>query len=176
MLTNNQGLITRLNASLPNPEPFPNITLASDWDVTNEIACGLQTMQQLFTLQHVKGHQDSNTEYAGLSLKAQLNVNADAEAGFFQSMYPGQGPSIPRLPSDAAQLHLNGKVICARLKQQIREAATVPDYLSYVAKRFQWDSTVEDTIDWQAYTQATMHPDYKILQRSSSNSTMDKSI
>jgi hypothetical protein len=32
-------------------------------------------MKQIPTLQHVKGHKDSNTEYAALSLEAQLNVD-----------------------------------------------------------------------------------------------------
>jgi uncharacterized ferritin-like protein (DUF455 family) len=49
-------------------------------------------MKQVPTLQHVKGHQDLNTEYAALSLEAQLNVDADAEAGFFQCAYPAQRP------------------------------------------------------------------------------------
>ncbi len=111
-------------------------------------------MKQLPTLQHVKGHQDSNTEYAALSLEAQLNVDADVEAGFFQCTYPAQRPHIPRLPSNPVQLHLNGKVICARLKQQLREASTVPTYLAYVAKRFKWEPSVAAMIDWQAYTQA----------------------
>ncbi len=154
MLTDNQGLITRLQSCLPHSNPFPNLTLASDWDVTHEIACGLRTMKQVPTLQHVKGHQDSNTEYAALSLKAQLNVDADAEAGFFQCTYPAQRPQIPWLPSNPVQLHLDGKVICARIKQQLREASTVPKYLAYVAKRNKWEPSVAATIDWHAYTKA----------------------
>ena len=33
--------------------------------------------------EHVKGHQDDNLEYQQLSLKAQLNIDADALAGLF---------------------------------------------------------------------------------------------
>jgi hypothetical protein len=153
MLTDNQGLLTRLSLSLPYPEPFPNLTLAPNWDVTNEIALGLRTFTTTPTLQHVKGHQDNHAAYSDLSLEAQLNVDADAEAGYFQCMYPAQRPLIPRLPSNHIQLHLDGKVVCSHLKRTIRDAATVPGYLGYISTCFHWPSSVAATIDWQAYTQ-----------------------
>jgi hypothetical protein len=153
MLTDNQGLITRVETSLPYPDPFPNITLASDWDVTHEISSSLRTMVTQPTLAHVKGHQDSHTPYHALSLEAQLNVDADAEAGFYQCTYPALRPTTPRLPSNSVQLHIDGKVICSKLKRTIREAYTVPKYLAYVASRFKWSAPVAATIDWQAYKQ-----------------------
>jgi hypothetical protein len=90
MLTDNKGLLTRLERSLPYPEPFPNLTLAPDWDVTNEIACGLRTVAQVPLLQHVKGHQDDHLAYMQSPLEAQLNIDADTEAGYFQCMYLAQ--------------------------------------------------------------------------------------
>jgi hypothetical protein len=153
MLTDNQGLLTRVESSLPYPKPFPNLTLLSDWDVTHEISQSLRTFQFLPTLCHVKGHQDATTPYAALSLEAQLNVDADAKAGLFQCMYPSQRPLIPRLPSNSVQLHIAGKVICARLKQWIREAATVPQYIAYVENRFKWNPLIFASIDWDAYNQ-----------------------
>jgi hypothetical protein len=82
MMTDNQGLITCLAASLPHFDPFPNLTHASDWDVTHEIACGLRSLTTINILQHVKGHQDNHMTYTSLPLEAQMNVDADAEAGF----------------------------------------------------------------------------------------------
>jgi hypothetical protein len=40
-----------------------------------------------------------------------------------------------------------GKVICSKIKQRIREAATVPAYIAYVSKRFKWDPSIVETID-----------------------------
>jgi hypothetical protein len=154
MLTDNKGLLTRLESSLPFPEPFPNLTLLSDWDVTHEISNSLRTLVNVPQLCHVKGHQDSNQAYASLPLDAQLNVDADAAAGSFQCMYPAQRPVVPRLPSNPVQLHIAGKVVCARLKQRIKEAATVPRYHEYVEKRFKWTPSITATVDWSAYTQA----------------------
>jgi hypothetical protein len=154
MMTDNQGLLTRLESSYPHPEPFPNLTLLSDWDLTHEINQSIRTFGRKPNLVHVKGHQDTHTPYSELSLDAQLNVDADLEAGAYQCTYPAQRPLIPRLPSNPAQLRIKGKVICARLKQRIREAATVPEYLAYVAKRFGWDEATADSVDWPAYTQA----------------------
>jgi hypothetical protein len=72
----------------------------------------------------MKGHQDSHQDYVALSLEAQLNVDADAKVGSCQCMHLAQN-IIPRLPSNPMQLHITGRVICARSKQQIPEAATV---------------------------------------------------
>ena len=117
-MTDNLGLISRLQSSLPYPEPFPNLTLALDWDVTNEIVLGLRSLAVPPVLQHVKGHQDSHTAFSSLSLDAQLNVEADAEAEFYQCTYPAQRPLVPRVWSNAVQLHILGKVICSRFTAQ----------------------------------------------------------
>ena len=63
------------------------------------------------TLCHIKGHQDLHQDYSDLTLEAQLNVDADTEAGAYQYQYPAQRPVIPRLPSNHVQLHLSGKVV-----------------------------------------------------------------
>jgi hypothetical protein len=109
MMTDNKDLLTRLETSLPYIEPFPNIMLISDWDITHEIVHSLRQLQTPPTLNHVKGHQDNLLPYCAVPLDAQLNVDADAEAGYYQCMYPGKRPFIPRLPSNHVQLHLSGK-------------------------------------------------------------------
>lgn len=134
MMTDNQGLITRLDTSLPYIDPFPNITLTADWDVSNEIVKSLRELPLPPMISHVKGHQDDHTSYTDLPLDAQLNVDADAEAGYYQCTFPRHRPIIPRLPSNSVQLHISGNVICSKLKQQIREAYTVPPYKQYLTK------------------------------------------
>jgi hypothetical protein len=154
MMTDNAGLLTRITSSLPHLEPFPNSTLQADWDVTNEIIVSIRKLTLPPVLRHVKGHQDSQTAYASLSLEAQLNVDADAEAGYYQDLYPAQRPIIPRLPSNRVQLHIAGKVISSKTKKRILEAFTIPPYLQYIQKRFQWSDASTTSIDWNAYNQA----------------------
>jgi hypothetical protein len=105
-------------------------------------------------LRHIRGHQDLHTPYVTLSLKAQLNVNADAKARSYQSIHSKQRPIIPaQLPLNWVQLHIAGKVISSKAKKQIRETFTFPPYLAYICKRFQWTDACVDTINWNAYTQ-----------------------
>jgi hypothetical protein len=146
MLTDNQGLITLVTTTLLYPDPFPNPMLASDWDVSHEISSSLRSMSKLPTLAHVKGYQDSHTPYHDLSLEAQLNVDVDAEAGSYQCTYPAQRPNN-------VQLHIDGKVICSKLKCTICDTTSVPQYLTYVVSRFKWSPSVAATIGWTAYTQ-----------------------
>jgi hypothetical protein len=154
LMTDNEGLLTRVTTSLPFLEPFPNVTLQANWDVTNEIIHSLRQLECQLSFLHVKGHQDDHKRVRCLSLNAQLNVEVDAEAGEYQQTYPSQCPIIPRLPSKRAQLHICGKVIPSKLKKHIREVFTVPPYLQYLQQRFQWSEQCASTIDWTAYTQA----------------------
>lgn len=153
-MTDNQGLLTRIALSLPYPEPFPSSTLGSDWDITHEIANSLRTLKYNPLLAHVKGHQDSEIPYERLTMEAQLNVNANAKAGYFQCMFLAQRPIVPRILSNHAQLHISGQVICFKIKQRIRDAFTIPPYLRYVKKRFKWTPAIVDTINWPVYTPA----------------------
>jgi hypothetical protein len=154
MMTDNQGLLTRVETSLPFVDPFPNYTLQADWDITNEIITSIRQLSNTPTFVHVKGHQDDGAAYETLPLNAQLNVDADKEAGIYQCTFPLQRPIVPRLPSNRAQLHIAGKVIPSKLKKRIREAFTVPPYLAYLQERFKWSDQCVNTVDWTAYTQA----------------------
>ena len=153
MMTDNLGLLTRIEQSIQYPHPYPNYTLKADWDVTHEIISTLQAMSLQVMFEHVKGHQDDHTAYENLSLEAQMNVDADAEAGQYQCSFPAQRPRIPRLPHNRAQLYLSKKVISSKLKQSIREAYTVPPYMTYLCRRHQWTPECLEMVDWEAHTQ-----------------------
>jgi hypothetical protein len=101
-VTDNQGLITRVQDCLRYPESFPNGTLAADWDVVNEIAETLTKMRIKTSFHHVKGHQDDKVAYEKLTLEAHLNEDADAEAGGYRYHHPEPWPKVPRLPTNAA--------------------------------------------------------------------------
>jgi hypothetical protein len=61
MMTDNQGLLTRVENSLPFTDPFPNLTLQADWDVTDKIVTSIRQLAQTPSFLHVKGHQDDLT-------------------------------------------------------------------------------------------------------------------
>jgi hypothetical protein len=93
-------------------------------------------------------------DYSQYSLEiSQDSEDAVAIASTLQAMDLAQRPHVPRLPSNNVQLHIDGQVICSKLKWTIREAFLVPQYLTYVASRFKWSPSVAATIDWTAYTQ-----------------------
>jgi hypothetical protein len=154
MMTDNQGLLTRVATSLPFEDPFPNMTLQADWDVTNEIVHSIRQLGITPVFLHVKGHQDASTAYNALPLNAQLNVDANAKTGTYQQTYPVQRPLIPRLPSNRAQLHINGKVIPSKPKKRIRKVFSIPPYLAYLQVRFRWTAQCAETVHWSVYTQA----------------------
>jgi hypothetical protein len=163
-MTDNLGLITRVEQSLPFDEPFPNITLKADWDVTHEIVETLKAMTITPSFEHIKGHQDDHTAYDDLSLEAQLNVDADEEAGRYQQTFPAHRPNIPRLPHNLAQLRIKDQTISSKLKESIREAYTVPPYMEYLQARNKWDTECLATIDWKAYTQAVRRFGHRRIQ------------
>jgi hypothetical protein len=163
-MTNNLGLLTRLVKFLPYTEPYPNTTLQPDWDVTNVIIATLKDMKITPVFEHVKGHQDDHTPYDDLPLDAQLNVDADQEAGNYQQQFPAIRPQIPRLPHNRVQLHIHNKVISSKIKQSIRDAFTVPPYMEYLKRRNQWSSECLKTINWKAYNQAVSRFHSKRIQ------------
>jgi hypothetical protein len=68
-VSDNLGLIRRINQLIRYSEHFPNITLQPDCDLIREIRPS--------AFDHVKGHHDDHHAYEDLSLEARLNVDTD---------------------------------------------------------------------------------------------------
>jgi hypothetical protein len=86
--TDNKGLLIRIDQRQQFAKCYANVTLAPNWDIVEEIGSTLQLVPVTPSFSHVKGHQDDVTPYADLSLEAQLNAEADALAGEFQTKFP----------------------------------------------------------------------------------------
>jgi hypothetical protein len=82
-ISDNSELIRRLKVHKHYDEPFPNETLKSEFDVTEQIYRTTTTYGIQSICKWVRGHQDKNTAYDDLELEAQLNVDADKYAGDF---------------------------------------------------------------------------------------------
>ena len=113
LFSDNLALVNITKAFKPHIQTSPNATLASDWDVINEIHHNLYHNVPPFkqTIAHVKGHQDKTVEYEKLPLAAQLNVDADHMAGQFQDEHGREHPFVYRFPHNRAQLNLPGGTI-----------------------------------------------------------------
>jgi hypothetical protein len=72
-------------------------------------------------------------KYSDLPLDAQLNVEADKEAGYFQSMHATWiRPNVMLLPSTKAQLHIFTCTIMRHYPAAIRLAASEPNFGAYL--------------------------------------------
>jgi hypothetical protein len=79
--SDNKGPLTRITQRSQSSHNYPTATLAPDWDLIDELHDSLAHFTQPTPFTHVLGHQDDKAKYCNLPLDAQLNVDADHEAG-----------------------------------------------------------------------------------------------
>jgi hypothetical protein len=153
-MADNKGLLTALIQDATYAEAFPNTTLEADWDLRNEIKATLKLIGRPHTFSHVKGHQDSGTSVESLDLPAQLNVEADHGANAFRAAYPAHRPLVPRLGHNRAQLHIGGRTINGKYRQEIRLAKSEGPLRAYIMRKYSWTESQMESIDWKALTRA----------------------
>ena len=136
---------------------YPNSTLVPEWDLLFEIwttnkAVPTDTRPRIH---HIKGHQDKEKPYAELSLRAQLNCDADRLADSYIADHPNHDYSkAPMIPSTKILLHLPLGTITSKLKQELRLARTTDPLIAYLMKRFKWDLDTFHDIDWECSRRA----------------------
>jgi hypothetical protein len=153
-VTDNQGLITRVQNQLTYTKSYPTSTLEPDWDVVIEIVRTLNDLPIEKSFHHVKGHQDDKIAYKNLTLDARLNVDADAEAGEYRYNNPEPRPKITRLPSNSAQLHVSGATISAHYRIEIEKAASTTNIREYIRSKNDWTTKQIAYINWDAHGKA----------------------
>jgi hypothetical protein len=87
-ISDNKELIRRMTEHKYYEEPYLNATLASEYDIIEEIykTCKIYNIKSSY--HWVRGHQDKHISYEDLSLEAQLNVDADWYARKYQDHLP----------------------------------------------------------------------------------------
>jgi hypothetical protein len=150
----NDPLLKRVNAARPFKTCFPNCTLDADWDIVNMIVRTLHQSSCNIVLPHVKGHQDDKLAYEDLPLDAQLNCDADYEAVYHQTIYAAYRPTVPRMPLNGAQLHIQGATINSGYKTAIRNAFTASALTSQIQQRNNWTLQTMETINLTSHKQA----------------------
>ena len=148
-ISDNAELIRRCKAHLHYKEPFPNETLKSEYDVTEQIYRTQAAHNIKATFYWVKGHQDNNKNYDELPLEAQLNIDADELAGKFQDEYGKFRPLVHVLPSCPAMLAIRGISITSNYRKQLIRAYVEPQYIRHLQYKFQWSDDTIEAIAWK---------------------------
>jgi hypothetical protein len=162
-ISDNSELIRRLQAHKHYKEPYPNETLKSEFDVTEQIYRTTEIYGINATYKWVRGHQDKHTEYDDLPLEAQLNVDADKFAGDFQIAKGKFRPMVFLLPSCDAMLSIRGISITSNYRRQLIRAYVEPEYIQYLQYRFSWSKEIIEVIAWKCLSLAIRRIDRDVL-------------
>jgi hypothetical protein len=149
MYCDNQALVNPIAKRLCCTRWYPNKMISSDWDIIQAIISTLAIFTICPDIHHVKGHQDTQTPYARLSLEVQLNVDADAAASEFQDTFGGIWWQVPRISRNLAQLSLAHKTVTHHYLKHIRQAYCHPLSWSYIGKCNPWSSDTLVMVNWK---------------------------
>jgi len=154
-ISDNLGLITSLTKRREYPNPYPNATLQPDWDIIEEIHnTYLQLSNTSVQYGWVKAHQDNDTPYEQLSVKAQYNVDADHLATDYMEANPARRKISPLLPTARCILQIRNKTIHGHYTTAIREAASIPELFGYLRGKHRWTKQTLSNIQWKWLTLA----------------------
>jgi hypothetical protein len=148
-ISDNAELIRRCIAHKHYEAPFPNETLTSEFDISEQIYMTQKENNIKARFKWVKGHQDNNTKYKELPLEAQLNIDADALAGEYQDENGNFKPIVHMLPSCPAMLSIGGISVTSNYRKQLTRAYVEPAYIEYVQNKFGWSNETVTGIAWK---------------------------
>ena len=161
--SDNRGLIQRVKSRKEFTFNYTTNTLTPDWDLIKAIHTQYTKFEES-TLEHVKGHQDKKVAYEDLPLVAQLNVDADMEAGNYALNNSYRQDSFTTCdPIAGAQLYINDTVITNNYRQQIRYSAAMPDYMTKLQEIYNWHDETITRIDFTTRKQAITRFENKIF-------------
>jgi hypothetical protein len=162
-ISDNAELIRRCTAHKQYDDPFPNETLRSEYDITEQIYRTQKAYNIQSNFQWVKGHQDNNKTKAELPLEAQLNIEADELAGEFQTSEGMFRPIVHLLPSCPAMLAIRGISVTSNYRKQLIRAYVEPEYIQYLQYRFEWSNDTIGIIAWKSLSLAIQRIQRNVL-------------
>lgn len=126
--------------------------LIPEWDILNAIL-QISSLFKLCQVTHIRGHQDTtNNTDTPLSYSAQLNIRCDKLAE--------QAHQIPDLPvnhtlsSARIQLVTSAGPVTSRWSPTIRFHCSKLQYQRYYMKKYDWDATIWEAIQWDSLSKA----------------------
>ena len=141
-------LVNRSNEHLKYKHPYPNTTLKSEYDITEQIYLTNTMYKITASFVHVYGHQDSKTN-RDLTMEEKLNVEADKLAGLYQDDFGAYKPITHMYPSSPAILDINGTTITSNIRNQLQRAYTEPKYMGYLQAKYKWTDRAIGSIAWK---------------------------
>ena len=149
----NKSVVKRLRTEQTRKYNVPTSNLSPDWDVIKMAAQSINDIPVKLTIQWIKSHQDTQQPRHTLPTSAQVNCEADDQAGQYQRESGQHIPLVPILPTAIIQLQIQGASINSHYKSRIREAAALPKLMIYYQAKFRWTQETQKTIDWDTYKQ-----------------------
>jgi hypothetical protein len=163
LFSDNNGLVCRITQRQQYVDPYPNATLAPDWDVIEQIyqlLTGLPTTD--LSVEWVKGHQDETPN--DLSVAAIYNIRADELAGQVLASANKVDSQPPLLPVEKCRLVIRQRTIQGHFSRAIRDAYTLPAYYEYLRNRHGWTETQCQQLDWESFRRAASHIPFSRVQ------------
>eukprot|EP00980_Cylindrotheca_fusiformis_P010202 scaffold2269_cov65-Cylindrotheca_fusiformis.AAC.2 len=166
-VSDNLGLVTKVQQAKSFDFPFPNLTLDPDYDLVHETIMTLRKTRVQTRFSHVKGHQDSlKTPFDELPLVTQLNIEADDLAGRFRTETNNlKYPTVPMLHHTRCLLHLaNAETATRSYKQTIRNIVPTSDLHQYMLKTFRWTASTIRIVDWTVFQRCRARLNHRHIQ------------
>lgn len=157
VICDNQSMVGQTSSLPPTWEKVPNKSKASDWDVLAQIWETLNLLAEVERprVEHIKGHQDDHKPYDSLSLKAQLNCDADELADRYINTHPNRDYSQAHVfPANGALLELPGGSVTHNIKRELKEARTRPMLEQYIMKKEFWTEETFHKVAWEPHRRA----------------------
>ena len=147
-VSDNAGLITRMQNRRTYVTVFANATLEPDWDITEQIHASFEDIQPV-THKYAweRGHQDDTTPYHQLCQTAKYNVRADALANEFMQQDSKGHPLSPLLPAAKCQFIIEDYTVEGNYTNIIRRLATESDYFHFLQQKHGWTCSVTADVD-----------------------------
>ena len=114
--------------------PYPNNTLSSEFDITEQIYQTNNTYKIDASFQHVFGHQDTKSR-GEMSIEAKLNVETDRLAGQYQDDRGAYSPITHMYPLSPAVLEINGMTITSNIRHHLVKVYADPKYMRYLQQK-----------------------------------------
>ena len=167
MYTNSASMITKLNHMNEYLSAPLKMNLHADWDFLSDLHTALKWFPTRPTFHHVRSHQDNDPSQTALTLKEQLNVDANnLTTTAFRLLEPK--PHVTFDSDSHIQVEFQGCTITQNLKPTLREKLLLPAFHRYCERWMGWSSTTFDVINWDLFRLAYRKQAKKICNGSKS--------
>ena len=161
-VSDNLELINRNKEHLNYTDPYPNNTLAAEFDITEQIYLTNQTYNIEASFQHVYGHQDIRSR-GTISAEVILNVETDRLTGEYQNELGAYRPITHMYPSSPTVLEINGMTIISNVRHQLIKAYSEPKYIRYLQQKNKWNNKTVNSIAWKCLNLGLKRIDREVI-------------